>query len=408
MPGLARRLCAGVAALAIASASVAAPSWAGPQHAGTREFPKPIGSEYEPRDKDERGLWMQMDELERGLRTSHFVIRDPALNDYVRGVFCRTVGAERCAPVRLYLIRSAEFNAAMAPNGIMLVYTGLLFRMQDEAQLAAVLGHEYVHYADRHSLQGFRDMKRKANAIAWLSLVPVGGYAAAAALTIAQIGLIGALFRFSREMEAEADAGSIPLMVTAGYDPGQAARIWGQLRDEQDATAVARKRKSRKDVNGGMFASHPPTDERMAALATLAKAQPRSATMVDGRAPYRAAMRPWWPALVDDQVKLNDFGGTEYLLGALSKDGWTTELLYARGELYRARGTPADLGAAAGFYRSATERTDAPAEAWRGLGLAELRGGRTAPGQAALREYLVRKPDANDKSMMTMMLGRQS
>lgn len=43
----------------------------------------------------------------------------------------------------------------MAPNGMMSVYTGLLLRTQNEAQLAAVLGHEIGHYLARHSLQRF-------------------------------------------------------------------------------------------------------------------------------------------------------------------------------------------------------------------------------------------------------------
>lgn len=102
---------------------------------------QPVPAGYIPTDKDERGLWMQLDTVERGLTTSEFVVRDPALNDYVRGVLCRTVGDARCAAIRLYIVRTAEFNATMAPNGMMTVYTGLLLRVRDEAQLAAILGH---------------------------------------------------------------------------------------------------------------------------------------------------------------------------------------------------------------------------------------------------------------------------
>lgn len=391
-----RRLAHGLAAFSVLLAPVPALA---------DDFKQPIAAGYQPQDKDERGLWMQVEELERELKTSEFVIRDPALNGYVRGVFCRTVGEAECAPVRLYLVRTAAFNASMAPTGLMMVNSGLLLRVQNEAQLAAVLGHEYIHYTHRHSLQLFRDVKRKTSAMAWLSLVPVGGYAAAAALTAVQLGVIGSIFRFSREMEAESDAGSVPMMAQAGYDPAEAARIWEQLRAEQDATAVARKKRSRKDDDGGLFASHPPTKERVAALAALAAKQPRPAAATDGRAAYRIGMRAWWPRLIDDQIKLNDFGGTDFLLGRLARDGWTSELLYARGELYRTRGRPEDLTAAAGLYRQAVATGDAPAEAWRGLGLSSLRSGRAEEGRAALREYLARKPDAHDKAMMGMMLG---
>jgi Zn-dependent protease with chaperone function len=384
---------AAVAALALIAAPAAART-------------SPVGAGYVPTDKDERGFWLQVEELEREIKTSAFVIRDPALNAYVRGVFCRTVGAAACAPVRIYLLRTAGFNAGMYPTGMMVINSGLLLRMRDEAQLAAILGHEYTHYTHRHQIKIFRDMKRKAGAAAWMSLLPVGGLAAAAALSVAQIGMAASIFSFSRDQEAEADAVSVPLMATAGYDPNEAWHVWEQLRAEQDATAAVRKVKSRKDKDGGIFGSHPPTAERLAALKGLAATQPAGG--VDGRSAYVTALRPWWPQLVDDQVKLNDFGGTEFVLGRLAENGWTADLLYARGELYRTRGRPDDLTQAAGFYRAATAMADAPAEAWRGLGLVELRAGRDIEGRAALARYLKARPDAADRSMIEMMTGEVS
>ena len=114
----------------------------------------PSVADYQPQGTDERGLWMEMEEAERTLKTSDFVIRDSALNAYVAsGVLCRTVGAERCKAARVYIVRTPYFNANMAPNGMMQVWSGLLLRTRNEAQLAAVLGHEFAHFEQRHSLQ---------------------------------------------------------------------------------------------------------------------------------------------------------------------------------------------------------------------------------------------------------------
>lgn len=369
------------------------------------DFKVPIAAGYQPSDKDERGLWLQVEEVERKVKTSAFTIRDPALNDYVRGVFCRTVGEANCADVRIYILRTADFNATIYPTGMMLVYSGLLLRVENEAELAAVLGHEYTHFANRHSLQNFRDVKSKAGIAAWMSMIPVPGIAGAAAMAVARLGVVGSIFSFSREKEREADAGSIPLMANAGYAPSEAPKIWEQLRAEQDATAVARNTKSRKDKDGGIFGSHPPTKERVETLRALATAQPVAGTPTEGRAVYRAALAPWWPALVDDQIKLNDFGGTDFVINKLASDGWTADLLYARGELYRTRGRPEDLITAAEAYRQAIAMPDAPAEAWRGLGLVELRGGRDLAGREALSTYLRKKPEASDRGMMAMMAG---
>ena len=350
-----------------------------------------------PTDKDERGLWMQADEAERRLKASNFVITDPALNAYVRSVLCREVGEAACKDARIYITRTPYFNASMMPNGTMQVWSGLFLRVRDEAQLAAVLGHEYVHYRNRHTVMQFRQIKSKTNAMAFLSVLPIGGLIGAG-LGVAQLGMVGTLFSFSRDMEREADAGSVTMLAKAGYDPMAASRIWQQVRGEQEATAAARKRKVRGE--GGLFATHPATPERMADL--RAQAATLAGPTDLGAERYRAALAPFWADFIDDQVKLNDFGGTELLLGQLADDRWTGDLLYARAELYRAKG---DFPTAAKLYADALAAGGAPAEAQRGLGLSCLRLGKTDEGKAALRRYLVLRPAATDKAMMTMLAG---
>ncbi len=393
-----RRLALGAAAMSMVFGEIApaqtasSPAIVPPADPGVVAAPP-----YQPQDKDERGLWMQMDEQERQLKNSNFVIRDQALNDYVRGVFCRVAGP-RCSEIRIYIIRTAYFNANIAPNGMMQVWSGLLLRTRNEAQLAAVLAHEYVHYKNHHSLMLFRQIRGKAASAAWLSMFGLIG-------AILALGEVSAIFQFSREQEADADEESVGLIAKAGYDPREAAKIWEQFRAEADATAVARGTKSRKDKNGGLFASHPPTADRVAALTAEAKKLAVSDKWQIGEASYRVALGPSWPSFIDDQVKRNDFGGTEFLIAYLARDGWTPNLNYARGELYRARGRPDDLKAAVDFYRDATKAPDGPVEAWRGLGLCLLRTGDQPGGQAALKTYIERKPDASDKSMIAMLAG---
>jgi len=359
----------------------------------------PSVADYQPQGADERGLWMDVAEAERELKTSNFIVHDPMLKAYVGAVLCRTVGSERCGAARVYLVRTPYFNANMAPNGMMQVWTGLLLRTRNEAQLAAVLGHEFAHFEKRHTLKSFRNIRAKTDAMAWLSFLPYGVGA------LAQIGIIGGVFANSREMEREADLASIGYLAAAGYAPAQAASIWGQLREEQDATAAERKRGSKKDKNGGFFATHPNSADRVAYLTTEASAA-KDASGVTGDAEYRAALAPWWAVLIDDQIKLNDFGATEFLLARLASGSeWTSELLYARGELYRARARPGDLDKAAGFYRESIARGTTLPEARRGLGLALLRGGASDEGRSALVEYLKMKPDAGDRAMIAMLAG---
>lgn len=350
---------------------------------------------YVPTDKDERGLWMQFDEAERELKVSPQVIHDARLNDYVRSVFCRTVGQDQCKGVRIYVIRTGDFNASMAPNGMMEVWSGLLVRTRNEAQLAAVLGHEFTHYRNRHSLKLFQDVKSKTSAAAWLSMF---------------VGIIGALlvlpsiFEHSREMEHEADVGGLNLMAAAGYDTREAAKIWEQLRAEMDATALERKTKSRKDKNGGMWATHPPSAERVAYLTETAQKIPGTpgATGADS---YSSAMQHYWPQFIDDQLKRNEFGGSEYMIAALEREGPSDWLNYAHGELYRRRAGPGDLEKAVAYYGQGIEAHSTLPDLWRARGLSRLKLGQTDDGRADLKEYLQRAPDAPDKAMIAMMAG---
>jgi len=353
---------------------------------------------YTPQDKDERGLWMQMDEAERGLKASALVIRDPELNAYVRGVLCKTVGADRCANVRLYIMRTPHFNASMALNGVMQVYSGLLLRTQNEAQLAAVLGHEYAHFENRHSLKMFRDIKAKSNSATWLAFTGIG--------LLASFGLTASLYAYSREMEREADSGGLKFMAAAGYDTREAANVWEQLRAEMDATASARNVKSKKDKDRGLFGTHPPTAERVIALKDQAIAEPGVAGATGADA-FRVAMGRWWPDFVEDQFKLNDFGASDYLLQAMAAQGWSPWLLYARGELYRRRAIGGDLVEALSFYDQGIAGGGDLPQLWRGRGLTNLKLGNEAAGKADLKEYMRRAPDAADRTMMAMMAGEQ-
>lgn len=339
---------------------------------------------------DEAGLRMQMDEAERQLRASPFIVADPALNAYVGGLVCRLAGPD-CPAIRVHIVRTPYLNASMAPNGAMIVWSGLFLRTANEAELAAVLGHEIAHYRARHSLRAFRDHRRKADGWALLGL-PIGLVAGNLGYSAVQVGLAASLSAYSREMEREADAASIALLRASGYDPPAAAAIWTGVRAERLAAATARGRKPRGE--GGLFASHPPSAEREMTLTALA-ASDRGR---DGAAAFAAAMTPHWRWLIEDQLRLNDPGGTAWLLDRIEARGGPADwIAYARGELARATGR---LEEAVTAYRRATPLP----EGERGLALALSRMGDRAGAKAAVDRYLTARPDAPDAEILRSMV----
>ncbi len=360
----------------------------------------PYTAAYEPQTVDERGLWMQADEYEARLRSSALLIRDEQVVNYVRRVLCETVGEDRCRSVRVYVLEVPAFNASMYPNGAMTVWTGLLLRARNEAELAAVLGHEFAHFELRHSVQGFKQSRGATDALAWVQLL---GAISNTDVSNSQWSLIGSIYRFSRQQEQAADLLGLDYLRNSRYPAASAAKVWQHIMAEADATAAGRLYKNKHRYAAGFFDSHPTSLARASYLQVEAAKAPDSGDEdVNG---HQAAIAPLRERLLAAQVKLNDFGGTDYLLNELAKiHGWTGQLLFARAELYRERGNPRDLVTASQLYDEAIKAGHSTPEAYRGMGLALLKSGETSSGRSALSEYLRLKPDAGDAKIIQTLV----
>jgi hypothetical protein len=360
----------------------------------------PYAGAYEPQGVDERGLWMEMDEEERALQASPFVVRDAGLNGFVRGVLCRIVGEDRCRGVRVYIVKDSALNATMAPNGMMFVYTGLLARLHSEAELATVLGHEFGHFEKRHSLQALRARRRAGDLMSWSALLgvvlrqPMGG---------TRTQLMAGYYRFARSEEIEADLLGLEFVKAAGYRL-RASLVWTRAAAENDALRAARGMRRVHHYTPGLFETHPTEFQRIGYFTELEKGFGDAGE--EGIESYRAATERVLPLLFDSLVMGNDFAVADYVLQSRGEAlGWSGKLLCLRGELFRLRGNPRDLVTARELFGKANAEPDAPPESWRGLGLVSMRLGDAAQGKLALAEYLRRAPDAADAELIAVMMG---
>lgn len=364
--------------------------------------PLPYEGVYQPRGVDEIGWWREDDESERALANSQTVIREEALTAYVKQVLCSAVGANRCNATRVYILREPTFNATMSPNGTMRVYSGLLLRVRSEAELASVLGHEFGHFEKRHTLQRFKAARSGSDVLAWAQVLASMNTYAATNFNSVQLSIYGGLYRFDRNHEREADLVGLGYLNSSALRPQAASRVWRNLIAESEASASSRGLSKPRFDRVAFFATHPPQAERAAYLADLAL--PEADSRDEGRDRYAAALAKWTPVFLEDQIKLNDFGGSEYIINMLAENGWTAPLWYARGELFRTRGAQRDLVYASDFYAKAIALDPGLAAAHRGLGLSLIKTGRTAEGRTALQRYLELKPDASDAAIIGMTL----
>lgn len=391
-------------------AGLLAASCLAPVPAGAEPAPPPPPYEgvYQPQGVDEIGLWREDDESEHRLAASPLVVRDEKLTSYLKEVLCRAVGDDRCNATRIYVLREPTFNATMSLNGTMRVFSGLLLRMRNEAELAAVLGHEFGHFERRHGLNQFKAARTGTDLLAWgmllASMSP--SYDARRTYQSLEISIYGNLYRYSRDHEREADLLGLGYLNRSSLAPQAASQVWQNLMGEMEASALARGLKKPKFNAYAFTASHPPHDERAAYLAALALPEGSSRDL--GAQRYRDALAPWLSIFLDDQIKLNDFGASEYIIANLAEDGWTANLWHARGELYRTRGNQRDLVHAAQFYSNAIALDENIAAAHRGLGLSLFKTGERARGQQALKRYLELAPDADDAKMIQMILAQEA
>lgn len=183
---------------------------------------------------------------------------DPALTRYVQKVGQRLAEvSDRPLPYEFRVINDSTPNAWALPGGKIAINRGLLTELQSEAELAAVLAHEIVHAAARHSAQSI-----ERGVFLQGALIAAG--VALADSDYRDVGLLGAGIgsqlidkKYGRDDELEADHYGIRYMVRAGYDPAAAVRL------QETFVRLAEGKES--DWLSGLFATHPPSRERVEA-----------------------------------------------------------------------------------------------------------------------------------------------
>jgi len=343
----------------------------------------------------EAGLWMHMDKMEANLRKSGRIVEDPAVNDFLSDLTCR-LEPDYCQTVRIYVVDVPYFNATMAPNGMMQVWTGFLLRAENESQVAFVLSHELAHYVKRHSLQRWIDIKNKLNASQILSVLTAAagvGYVG----TMGDLAMLASVLSFSREQEREADDRGFERAAQAGFDVGEAAALWEALRTERAA--------SDKKDSWIFLSTHPGIDERIASLKAKSQAGQALAAGAPGDDGFRSAVAPHLDEWLGDELTRGEYAESEVLFRRLLKAGRNRGLLhFYLGELYRKRRGDGDMDLAIAEYRLALAETGCPPRAHRSVAQALIRTGQPVEALKSLERYLEADPDAPDRRIVEQQL----
>lgn len=184
------------------------------------------------------------------LTNTYGVTDDERLARYVvlvgQTVASRTPRADQ--PWVFGVLNTETVNAFSGPGGYVWVTRGAIRRMQDESELAGVLGHEIGHVVKQHGLQA-----AKQAGMADAGLTAASGTQAGANFGNLSDKVVDIIVKegFSQPQEFEADAESVKYTAAAGYDPDGLLHFLTRIRDQQKAGAP------------NLFSTHPGMDDRI-------------------------------------------------------------------------------------------------------------------------------------------------
>ncbi len=382
------------------------------------------GKPFRP-EADERALWSQAEKEEDKLVKTGKVYDDPLLEEYLESIAAKVVPAEVQAsgapPIRVAVFRDPTLNAFAMPNGKVYVHTGLLARVENEAQLATILGHELTHVTNRHALKFQRDARNKqilftvagiaaalGVAVAAGSQARQGNYVSAEVLRATsnvflglglQLAFIAAVNGYGRDLEREADTEGVQRMVTAGYDAREAPRVFQLLaKDHGDSSKL----------ESFFFGNHPQLEERIANTQALLRTRyagldTNSLVRSTEEFPLRTRIVVRENAALD--IRAGRFQLAREQLDrvlALAPKDPVTHLYY--GDLYRLQAQrakqvedkPPLLAQARAEYERAAALDPAYPDPFRQLGFLYYQSKDNDKAEEAFRKYLALKPDAPD------------
>src|SRR3990172_3547330 len=387
----------------------------------------PIGSERPfQMAADERRIWADAEKEEAKLEKSGKVYDDPLLEEYLGRIGDRLLPEEvkqAGGPgFRFTVFRDASLNAFAMPNGRVYVHTGLLARVENEAQLATVLGHELTHVTNRDALRFQRDATNKKIAYTVAAIALSIGVAVAAgkqaehgnvvgaavlsqtANAILGLGLqlaaLAAINGYGLDIERQADEEGLARMVKAGYAPTQAPRVYQLLK--KDGGDPSR-------LENFFFGNHPRLDERIETTSALLA----SRYAAEAQAPDRTVDTPEFNLRIRTVVRENaalDIRAGRFNLAKAQLDRVLTitprdpvaHLYY--GDLYRIQSQRAKalvdkeslVRGAIDEYTEAARLDPAYPDPFRQLGFLYYQQEERDRAREAFQTYLRLKPDAPD------------
>ena len=214
--------------------------------------------------------WQLGQQLSQDIARQIPLNQDPVVNQYVQQMGQRIVAQTNMAnlPWNFHVVNDPSINAFAIPGGHVYIHTGLINASANASELAGVMAHEIAHVLERHSTE---QISRQYGLSVLAGLVlgqDPGGLQRLAAEIVAG----GALARYSREAEREADEVGLQAMNLAGYNPQGMVAMFNTLLASRQTSPGRVER---------FFSTHPLTEDRIRATQRDIQRLPQRSTITN-------------------------------------------------------------------------------------------------------------------------------
>ena len=335
--------------------------------------------------EEEQMLWRRAQEEQDVINGSGVLYQDAEIENYLNQI-AKKLHTNSISPdisFQIKVVKDPNLNAFAFPNGVIYIHTGILARMDNEAQLAALLAHEMVHCTHRHSIRVLRSIKDRTQA----KTATVRELAQFLGIT----GSIASINGYTRELETEADRVGLDLAVKANYDPREVLKLFELLKQEIEIEGIE---------EPYFFGTHPNVRQRIENVNNwLAEKYREKITSIKNTDVFRSKIS----RLVLDNARL-DLRQGRFLVAQRTVEKFLTvkpddaRAYFLLGEIFRQRCRQDDATAAIKYYEKSISLNPSFPEPHKAMGLIHYKDGEKRLAKKYFESCLLLSPDTADKA----------
>lgn len=327
---------------------------------------------------EEKRVWADSVDSDTALRKADRILQDAEATAYLQRVLDRLF-PEFKGTLRVAILNAPQLNAFALPNGSLYLNEGLIARIENEAQLAAILAHEGAHFTHRHGHKQNQNVK-SASAFAL-------GMAMLGVPIVGSVMAVSSAFGYSRELETEADVQAFDRLARAGYEVREAPRTFEHLLREITEYEIK---------EPFFFASHPAMRDRIESFNSLIAKHGAAGGEVGDTAFMRHTAQLRVHSIESDLAANRYKSVFAVLENPLLVKSYPAHYQYYLGEACRQRNGGGDTERAEAHYLAAAAAAPGFAPAQRALGVLYLRQSNYKKALPYLAKYLELAPNAAD------------